>query len=205
MGFERGFKARANRIAVSVRQKMGLAATDAIDPLEVCRYFEIEVISMSSLPCDSSVFRGAGQSAFSAFTIHAGLNTAIVHNDTHHPLRQRSNICHELAHLFLGHEHVPPLNEQGERIHDGGIEAEANFLGGCLLITNEAAEFVLSNGLISRAQLIYGVSRPMLDFRLKVSGAHVIHQRRQKLGDVVEVWTKLWDRSGTEASHKSAL
>jgi hypothetical protein len=34
------------------------------------------------------------------------------------------------------------------------------------------------NGLASRAQQIYGVSQRMLDFRLRVSGAHTIHQRR---------------------------
>lgn len=34
----------------------------------------------------------------------------------------------------------------------------------------------LSNGLATRAQLTYGVSSPMLDYRLRVSGAHVIHQ-----------------------------
>lgn len=181
MKFERGFKARANRIAVNVRRKMGLAAIDAIDPLAICKYLDIQVIRMSSLPCDSSIFQSEGQSAFSALTIHRGLDAAIVHNDSHDPMRQRSNICHELAHLFLGHKHVPPLNEAGERVHDGGIEAEANHLGGCLLITNEAAEYVLSNGLLARARLIYGVSPAMLDFRLRMSGAHVIHQRRQKL------------------------
>ena len=66
----------------------------------------------------------------------------------------------------------------GERAHDSGIEAEANFLGGCLLMPNEAAIHVVTNGLSARAQLIYGVSRPMLDYRLRVSGAHVIHKRQ---------------------------
>ena len=139
---------------------------------------------MSSLPCDSSAFAVSEQGCFSALTVSWGIRTAIVHNDTHHPLRQRSNICHELAHLFLDHRHVPPLNEQGERAHDSGIEAEANFLGGCLLMPNEAAIHVVTNGLSARAQLIYGVSRPMLDYRLRVSGAHVIHKRRLAHGQL---------------------
>ena len=180
--FERGFKARANRIALEVRSRMGLSAIDAIDPLAICRDLDVVVIPMSNLGCDVSQFIEIDPGAFSALTVPCGIRTAIVHNDSHHPLRQRSNLCHELAHLFLGHRHVPPLNEAGERAHDSGIEAEANFLGGCLLMTNEAALHVLSNGLISRAQLIYGVSKPMLDYRLRVSGAHVIHKRKYGLG-----------------------
>ena len=180
--FERGFKARANRIALETRARMGLTAIDPIDPLAICRNLDILVIPLSSLGCYVSTFLGSEQGAFSAMTISRGIRTAIVHNDSHHQLRQRSNICHELAHLFLGHRHVPPLNEEGERAHDGGIEAEANFLGGCLLITNEASRHVVSSGLIHRAQLIYGVSKPMLDYRLRISGAHVIHRRKYGFG-----------------------
>jgi hypothetical protein len=178
LNYPRGFKAGANRIALNVRARMGLSPIAPIDPLAICATFNVDVIRMSDLACDSSVFRGAGQSCFSALTVMRGLNTAIVHNDSHHPLRQRSNICHELAHLFLSHDHVPPLNDHGERVHDGGVEAEANFLGGCLLIPNEAAIHIVANGLMARARLEYGVSQPMLDFRLRVSGAHVIHRRR---------------------------
>jgi Zn-dependent peptidase ImmA (M78 family) len=94
-----------------------------------------------------------------------------VHNCSHHLWRQRSNICHELAHCFLGHECTPPLTSDGERIHDSGIEAEANFLGGALLITNEAAKHIVLDGLLAQAQNLYSVSRPMLDFRLRMSGA----------------------------------
>lgn len=178
MKFARGFKARANRIALDVRKQIGLTQIDPIDPVAVCAFYGVELLSMSGLSCDCSAFKGSGQGCFSAMTVPCGIRTAIVHNDTHHPLRQRSNICHELAHLFLGHQHVAPLNEDGERAHDSGIEAEANFLGGSLLMPNEAARYVVSHGLASRAQLIYGVSRPMLEFRLRMSGAHVIQARR---------------------------
>jgi Zn-dependent peptidase ImmA (M78 family) len=62
-------------------------------------------------------------------------------------------------------------------MHDGGIEAEANFLAGCLLLPNEAAVHVLLNGLKSRAGAIYEISKPMLDYRLRVSGAQAIYER----------------------------
>lgn len=176
MGFRRGFKAEANRIAVRIRKQMGLDAVAPIDPLTICERFDIRVIPLSVLD-EGSLLLGQNGSVFSAVTVPCGIHTAIVHNDSHHPNRQRSNICHELAHCFLGHEHTPPLTDDGERNHDGGIEAEANFLGGALLITNEAARHILLSGLLDDAQDLYGVSKQMLDFRLRMSGAHAIHRR----------------------------
>lgn len=180
MGFRRGFKAEANRIALRVRQQMGLMDDAPIDPAEVCSRFEIDLLKLSEV-APGSPFLGAHRDAFSAVTVPRGLSTAIVHNDRHHPHRQRSNICHELAHCFLGHECAPPLTENGDRSRDGGIEAEANFLAGALLITNEAAKKILMDGLYYQAQGIYGVSQSMLDYRLRVSGAQTIHQRRMGL------------------------
>mgnify|MGYP000851022185 CR=1 FL=1 len=178
MPFERGFKANANRISLRVREKMGLFPIDPLDPFAVCDFFEIEVIKLSDLKCDASCFLGPDQSAFSAVTVPCGARTAIVHNDAHHVHRQRSNICHELAHSFLGHAHAPPLTDEGLRIHDGGIEAEANFMSGTLLIPNEAALHIVRTGIQSSARRLYGVSSQMLEYRLRVSGARTIYSRK---------------------------
>lgn len=178
MALRHGFKAEANRIVLRVRASVGLSPIDLFDPVAVCRHFDILLLAMSDLDCDCSGFQGVGRSHFSAVTVPCGHQTAIVHNDTHHPNRQRSNICHELAHCFLGHEAAPPLNDNGARNHNGGIEAEANYLGGALLIPNEAAIHVVTNGLAHKAHSIYGVSEQMAQYRLRVSGAHVIHKRR---------------------------
>ena len=137
---------------------MGLDPHDPIDPVEVCVRFEIKLIPLSQLECEGCSFLGRDRSTFSAVTVPCGWHTAIVHNDSHHPYRQRSNICHELAHCFLGHECTPPLTSEGERARNGGIEAEANYLAGTLLVTNEAAIHVVKKGLISTAQQLYGVS-----------------------------------------------
>ena len=179
MSFRWGFKAEANRISLRVREKLGLAPIDPIDPTAVCAFFEVELLELNKLGINCSLFLDQNISDFSAVTVPCGGRIAIVHNETHHPYRQRSNICHELAHIFLKHESVPPLTEAGELIRDGGIEAEANFLSGALLMPNEAAIHVVGNGLLSTAQRLYGISKPMLDFRLKVSGAHTIHHRRR--------------------------
>jgi hypothetical protein len=164
---------------------MGLPPIAPLDPTAVCAHFDIRLIRLSEID-PVSEFLGDNNSCFSAVTVPCGHMTAIVHNDSHHPYRQNSNICHELAHCFLGHKCTPPLTASGERVRDGGVEAEANFLAGALLITNEAAVHVVQDGLIPQAQRIYGVSSSMLHYRLRISGAHRIHQRRMQ-GEVRRV------------------
>lgn len=181
MAFRRGFKAEANRISLRIREQMGFGPLDPIDPANVCTHFDIVLLKLSELGCDFSSFLGADCSSFSAVTVPCGWRTAIVHNDSHHPYRQRSNICHELAHCFLGHQCTPPLTESGERARNSGIEAEANFLAGTLLIPNEAAIHIVRQGLVPVAQGIYGVSQQMLEYRLRVSGAHTIHMRYKRV------------------------
>ena len=167
----RGFKAKANRLAVAIRADLGLRAHDPLDPLAVCEHFEIRVVPLTSLGPEVVHFTHVERSAFSAVTVPCGLRRAIVHNETHHPDRQRSNIMHELAHGFLGHKPCSAFNCDGERHYDGGIEAEASFLAGALLITNESAWYIVRAQLIGVARQMYGVSQQMLDYRLRVSGA----------------------------------
>lgn len=174
----RGFKTEANRISLQIRERMRLRPTSPIDPVEVCELFDIELVGLSQVPCDCDAFLGSQSHAFSALTVSRGVRTVIVHNDSHHPYRQRSNICHELAHRFLGHKDTPPLDDEKQRKHDSGIEAEANFLAGALLIPNEAARRIVSTRMSPvAAQQEYGVSADMLEYRLRMSGAHIIARR----------------------------
>jgi IrrE N-terminal-like domain len=168
---ERGFKAKANRIAVDIRCDLGLRAADPLDPLAVCDHFDIDVVPLSKYGNAVIHFIRVERGAFSAVTVPCGLRRAIVHNDAHAPDRQRSNIMHELAHAFLGHPPCSTFNCDGERHYDSGIEAEAAFLGGALLITNEAAWHIVRAQLRGVARQMYGVSQPMLDYRLRISGA----------------------------------
>ena len=75
---------------------------------------------------------------------------------------------------------MPPLTESGERIRNGSVEGEANYLGGVLLLTNEGALHILRNGLLANAQRIYGISESMLEWRLRVSGARTIYVRSRR-------------------------
>jgi hypothetical protein len=84
LAFRHGFKAEANRIAVRIREQMGFDSIAPIDPLEICKRFNIDVILLSDLD-NTSPFLKQDKSAFSALTVPCGLTMAIVHNDSHHP------------------------------------------------------------------------------------------------------------------------
>lgn len=174
---KRGFKAEANRIAVSVRAELGLAPEAPLDPFKVCCYYEVDVLPLSHFGEEAAYFLGSGSGKFSAVTVPRGLRRAIVHNDAHAQYRQHSNIMHELAHGFLGHAPCETFDCDGERVYQSGVEKEANFLAGCLLVTNEAAWHIVRTRILTSATSIYKVSRPMLEWRLRMSGARIRGER----------------------------
>lgn len=183
MGFRRGFKTEANRIAIDVRADLGLPAEAPLDPWAVCLRLDVPVIKLSSLVDAGGALIGQHfldeePNAFSAVTLPVGMSTVIVHNDRHAPVRQRSNLFHELAHCFLGHPLKAVFRTDGTRARDGDVEDEAAFLGGCLLITNEAACRIVNLGIQATAGRTYGVSTEMMSYRLRVSGANQIAIRR---------------------------
>ncbi len=103
----------------------------------------------------------------------------ILFNDSHSLARQNSDLAHELAHLLLAH---PPEEISACarcRSFDQEVENEANYLAGCILITNQAACRIAWAGLdLTVAQELYGVSAEMLNYRLNVSGARKRAARR---------------------------
>ncbi len=176
MQYRRGFKREANELAREMRQELGLNPTDPLDPRILAHHLEVPLQPMSTLgteaPFAVHYFSQVEQSTFSAMTVFAETERLIVYNDTHTPGRQASNLAHELSHALLGHPPTPALNQHGCREWDATIEAEATWLGGALLIPEEAALVIARERLpLAAAARRYGVSQTMVQFRLNVTGA----------------------------------
>ena len=172
----RGFKTEAKEIARQIRGELRLNLTDTLDPWKLADWLEIPILRLSDFEEYAEwacrYFRGPGRSVFSAVTVFDGHKRLIVHNDSHSPARQASNVCHELAHGLLLHPPTPALNDQGCRNWSREIEDEANWLSGVLLVPDEAALATVKNGLdLDKAAANYGVSLQMMQFRINVSGA----------------------------------
>ena len=105
-------------------------------------------------------------------TVFHGSRRTIVHNDSHSPGRQASNVTHELGHALLLHNPTPALDDRGCRLWDQNVEDEAQWLAGALLLTEDAALWIVRNGTsVSAAAGHFGISEQMVTYRLNVPGA----------------------------------
>lgn len=177
MRLARGFKAKADRIAVGVRHQMGMPGYAPINLFELARKrLGLQVVPISALrgQCPEHVTQllEFDKGAFSASLLSVGDRRIILLNDAHSARRQNSNVAHEVAHALLAHTPSQTFDRTGCRNFDIGMEKEANCLAGHLLIPNEAARRIVWSSRDPEAVCEeYGVSKQMLEYRLNVSGA----------------------------------
>ncbi len=182
MAYRHGFRSEAERLAEITRRELGLGLYARLEPMQLAADLEIPVWSLtglagqprgqSDLAAAIDVLGGPEQGALSAFTIFVGPRRVIVHNDSHAPGRQSSNLAHELAHALLLHPARPALDRRGCRDWNADIEDEANFLGGALLIPAKAAWWIAKRRQpFDLAAKEYGCSIEMVRWRVNVTGA----------------------------------
>ena len=179
MALARGFKSKANRIAVGLRHQMRLPPQYPIDVRGLAEHLGISVVPLSvfSQWCAEQVAQLTDHDSggFSASLISFGDGRRmIIVNDDHSPARQNSDIAHEIGHTLLAHPLEVLSSMKGCRDFDPDQEDEANHLGGYLLIPNQAAWRIVNSGMgLESAQTAYGVSSQMLNWRLNMSGARL--------------------------------
>lgn len=182
MALRRGFKTEAAALATEIRSELGLGPYDRLDPWRLAQHLCIPLRPLSDLAATSDGARyllAKESGAFSAVTVFDGHRREIVYNDFHSHPRQTSTLAHELAHGLLLHEPSPALDGMtGCRICDPIAEKEADWLAGELLVT-ESMALAVARGQFTRdaAQERLGVSKPMLQWRLNMTGAYKRVQR----------------------------
>jgi len=185
MALRRGFKTEAVVVARDTRAELRLGPTAVFDPSALAAHLAIPIVPLSDfakeIPAAVRYFRGRGSGEFSAGTIFADTQRLIIHNDAHAPGRQASDLAHELSHALLFHEPKPALNALGCRDWDEDAEDEADFLAGALLVPEEVTIAVVGRGLsLDDAADAYGVSVPLMRWRINVTGARTRVARARK-------------------------
>ncbi len=175
MGLRRGFKSEANRWARELRGELGLRAADPLCPRKLSSFLDIPLTPLSAYSSSNPVdvaylVSAAGQKEFSAVTYTEGVRRHIIYNDAHAPLRQNSDLAHEIAHALLQHPTHAVLTAQGKRHYEREIEEEANWLGPALLISEEAA-LLAARMSIDEASDYFAATRDVVQMRINVSGA----------------------------------
>lgn len=176
MDFRRGFKSEANQIARELRHELGLGVAAPLNPWKLAEHLGILVVPLSTFKEESPgafvQLARRDKGAFSAVTICCDYKRLIVVNDAHHLNRQASSLAHELAHILLWHKPARAVEGDDVREWNPEQEAEAHWLGGALLISEEAAlQIVSKRQSVAAAASVYGVSHDMVTFRLGVTGA----------------------------------
>lgn len=186
MGYRRGFKSEANATAREIRAELGLKDLDKLDPWALAAHLLVPVKPLSSYSHDAPRavrhFTEIDPGAFSACTVFDGARRTIVHNDAHLAGRQASNLSHELSHALLLHPPTPAFDDRGCRLWNQNIEDEAQWLAGALLLTEDAALWIVrSNAPVQAAAQRFGISEQMVTYRLNVTGARTRVARARRL------------------------
>lgn len=169
----RGFKAESERLALDVRDEVGAGPYGRLAPTHVAEEYGIPLLDLSELVCADG---GDLHDDVSALTVVEGTRRVIVVNDGMSPVRQRSAVAHELAHILL--EHEPLAVADGQRQWQPAVEAEADWLAGCLLVPKGAAIGCAMAGMSDRAvSARYGTSVALARWRMNVTAARLIARR----------------------------
>lgn len=172
----RGFKSDAERTAELVRNDLGLGLLDRLDCFALAEGWGIPVVSLGELREDGasevSIRRLLSPEAgFSATTVVVGPKRLIVYNPRQEPGRKSNSLAHELAHVILEHEAAPAIGVGGCRHWDGRQEAEADWLGGALLVPRAGAlEWMLESDDIDAGASNFGVSLALFRWRINHTG-----------------------------------
>ena len=175
--FQRGFKSWCERVAVTQRRELNLRPADALDARSLASHLGVVVWTANQVPgLDQkflTVLTKEDPDSWSAVTLCTGSKDLIIINPVHSEGRLASDIMHELAHIILGHEPARvEVSKDGFLIlstYDKQQEEEAKWLSGCLLLPREALLLIRRRGMSAEsAATAYGVSVPMLNFRLNM-------------------------------------
>lgn len=172
----RGFKTEASSLAQQIRNELGLKSIAPLDSRRLAAHVEIPLVGLSEfghqIPAAVHHFSSVNTGEFSAVTVFDGTKRLIVYNDYHSKGRQANSITHEISHGLLHHPPTPAFNEIGCRGVDKDVEDEASWLAGVLLVSEEATLYIVRQGItLDQAAVEYGVSRQLVEWRIRMTGA----------------------------------
>lgn len=176
-------KAALGRLAVEVRTELELTLDEPFDPHRWASEYGVPFVSIEDLAGvdgERGRFMVDAPELWSAALLRDSLGHVVVYNPVHSPVRVRSNLAHEAAHLIAEHDLTAAWMESGGKCRASSKpdEAEAAELAGALLVPpNKARSFAMRGvdpGIVATK---YGVSYEMARWRLDVSGGRQIARR----------------------------
>lgn len=179
--FKRGFKTKAEKLAVEYRQKLSLHPCDPLPSFKLAQFLDAPVHCVSNIVEDEKdlkLIMGIDETDIGFSAVHfknADGKSVVLHNGSHSVRRQESNIMHELAHIICGHsipeEYLDIPIAHGMRYFNEQQEEEARFLGGCLQISRPGLlRAIKSKMSYQEIAEYYTASVDMVKYRMKITG-----------------------------------
>ena len=175
----RGFKSQSERRSLEVRKTLGLPSIAPLDARLLAEHLGVTIWSAADIPglpaSDRRHLLDVAPDEWSAFVLVERGRHLVVYNPRHSPARTNSDLMHELAHIILGHELATPEETVDGHFlngnYDEGQEAEANWLGGTLLLPRPALLWMRAKRIPNTtAAEHFGVSLQMLTWRIRMTG-----------------------------------
>ena len=178
--YRRGFKKWSDEKVIELRKQLGLYPSSPLCAFKLCDFLRIPVLIPSSVrglsqeQLDELLDNGSNH--WSAVTIPLDNGTyIIIHNPTHSPARQQSNLMHELSHIICEHTISEKAKKTGLagflRNLDPEQEDEAEWLGSCLQLPRPALLYSLNNGMtVKKIAEHYNCSTEMVQYRINITG-----------------------------------
>ncbi|WP_051691875.1 ImmA/IrrE family metallo-endopeptidase [Pedobacter borealis] len=180
LSFKRGFKTEAEKKSIFFRKELGLKSHDFLCAFKLCDYLSIPILTPNNINGLDRIYLdnllGKGSEFWSAATIPLSNNEyLIIHNDSHSPARQQSNLMHELAHVILKHttSESSSISGLGGLLRDFNTEQEneAEWLGASLQLPREALSWCLYKKMTTtQIAAKFSASEIMVNYRINITG-----------------------------------
>jgi len=178
-------KAALGRLAADLRAELGLSDSDPFDPFAWAKEWGVPFLSIAEVAASEEAVRRFGSERpdlWSAALIQDGRGHIVVYNAAHSPVRVRSNLAHEVAHVVVEHQMTSAwmTESSGCAGTSRADENEAAEFAGALLIPAERAKLHAIRGRDAASlALTYQVSIEMAQWRMRLSGGETIARRSQ--------------------------
>lgn len=178
--YKRGFKKWTDEKVIELRKQLGLYASSPLCAFKLCEFLKIPIFEPSAIQGLSEELLNEllvdGSTHWSAATIP--LNEGkyiIIHNPTHSPARQQSNLMHEIAHILCGHQIPEQTKNTGLsgflRNYNAEHEDEAEWLGSSLQLPRPALLYSLNRRMtVNDIAEHYNCSLEMVQYRINITG-----------------------------------
>jgi len=179
---ERGFKAWAEKTALSVRKELEIGVDCQLPLNKVAEYFGVELWTPNDVPgiTDDLLTQllDVASNDWSGVGLQVDGKGIIIYNPNHSKGRQASDICHELSHFILEHQPAQIIMSSDEELEqlwmrsfDQKQEDEANCLAWSMLLPRDGLVRSVYRKM-TKAEIAehFGVSNQLVTFRINSIG-----------------------------------